>query len=157
MGKEVGFDPVFDENSKILILGSFPSVLSRETSFYYGHPRNRFWKLLAKIAQDDEPKTNDEKKEFLKRHNIALWDILVECEINGSADASIKEYEVADLNIVLSKAKIEKIFLNGKKSYEVFCKNYPDLISMSRYLPSTSPANVSFDENTWLESLKGLL
>ena len=146
MGKEVGFDPVFDENSKILILGSFPSVLSRETSFYYGHPRNRFWKLLAKIVQDDEP-----------RHNIALWDILVECEIKGSADASIKEYEVADLNIVLSKAKIEKIFLNGKKSYEVFCKNYPDLISMSQYLPSTSPANVSFDENTWLESLKGLI
>lgn len=157
MGKEVGFDPVFDENSKILILGSFPSVLSRETSFYYGHPRNRFWKLLAKIAQDNEPKTNDEKKDFLKRHNIALWDILVECEIKGSADASIKEYEVADLNIVLSKAKIEKIFLNGKKSYEVFCKNYPDLISMSQYLPSTSPANVSFDENTWLESLKGLI
>ena len=157
MGKEVGFDPVFDENSKILILGSFPSVLSRETSFYYGHPRNRFWKLLAKIAEDKEPETNEEKKDFLKRHNIALWDILVECEIKGSADASIKEYEVADLNIVLSKAKIEKIFLNGKKSYEVFCKNYPSLIPMSQYLPSTSPANVSFDENTWLESLKGLI
>ena len=157
MGKEIGFDPVFDENSKILILGSFPSVLSRETSFYYGHPRNRFWKLLAKIAEDKVPETNEEKKDFLKHHNIALWDILVECEIKGSADASIKEYEVADLNIVLSKAKIEKIFLNGKKSYEVFCKNYPSLISMSQYLPSTSPANVSFDEKIWLESLKGLI
>lgn len=157
MGKEIGFDPVFDENSKILILGSFPSVLSRETSFYYGHPRNRFWKLLAKIAKDTEPKTNDEKKDFLKRHNIALWDILVECEIKGSADASIKEYQVADLSIILNKVKIEKIFLNGKKSYEVFCKNYPELISKSQYLPSTSPANVSFDENIWLESLKGLI
>lgn len=157
MGKEVGFDPVFDENSKILILGSFPSVLSRETSFYYGNPRNRFWKLLAKIAQDKEPLTNEEKKDFILRHHIALWDILMECEIKGSADSSIKDYEVADLNIILSKAKIEKIFLNGKKSYEVFCKNYPELIVMSKCLPSTSPANVSFDENTWLESLKGLI
>ena len=157
MGKEVGFDPVFDENSKILILGSFPSVLSRETSFYYGHPRNRFWKLLAKIAQDNEPKTNDEKRDFLKRHNIALWDIFVECEIEGSLDSSIKNPKTADLSIVLNNTKIKRIFLNGKKSYKVFCKNYPNLISMSQYLPSTSPANVSFDENTWLESLKGLI
>ena len=152
-----GFDPVFNENSKILILGSFPSVLSRETSFYYGNPRNRFWKLIAKIANDIEPIANEDKKAFLLRHNIALWDILMECEIKGSADSSIKGYEVADLGIVLSKAKIEKIFLNGKKSYEVFCKNYPELIYMSNYLPSTSPANVSFDENIWLEYLKGLI
>lgn len=108
-----GFLPFFDENSEILILGSFPSVISRETNFYYGNKQNRFWKVLAEAFGEPAPETIGEKQALLKNHKIALWDVVAECEITGSLDSTIKNYKVADLQKVLDKAKIKKIILNG--------------------------------------------
>lgn len=118
-----GFLPFFDENSEILILGSFPSVISRETNFYYGNKQNRFWKVLAEAFGEPAPETIGEKQALLKNHKIALWDVVAECEITGSLDSTIKNYKVADLRQVLDKANVKKIILNGGKAKEIFLKN----------------------------------
>ena len=149
-----GFKPFFDENSKILILGSFPSVKSRETDFYYGNPQNRFWRVLAEAFGAAVPVSNDEKKTFLKKHRIALWDVVTECEIKGSLDSSIKNAVIADLDRVLSFANIEKIILNGGKARDIFVKNYKNLCSSAVFLPSTSPLNTRFDKKLWIDALK---
>lgn len=117
-----GFLPFFDENSEILILGSFPSVISRETNFYYGNKQNRFWKILAEAFGEPAPETIGEKQALLKNHKIALWDVVAECEITGSLDSTIKNYKVADLQKVLDKANVKKIILNGGKAKEIFLK-----------------------------------
>ena len=106
------FPPVYDKNSKILILGSFPSVKSREQLFFYGHPQNRFWKVISRVFQKNEPKIIEEKKEFLLSNGIALWDVLESCEITGSADSSIKNAIANDLTEILKCADIQKIFVN---------------------------------------------
>ena len=106
-----GFLPFFDEDSEILILGSFPSVISRETNFYYGNKQNRFWKILSEAFGEPAPETIGEKQVLLKNHKIALWDVVAECEITGSLDSTIKNYKVADLQKVLDNAKIKKIIL----------------------------------------------
>jgi len=111
-----GFLPFFDENSEILILGSFPSVISRETNFYYGNKQNRFWKILGEAFGEPAPETIGEKQALLKNHKIALWDVVTECEITGSLDSTIKNYKVADLQKVLDKANVKKIILNGGKA-----------------------------------------
>lgn len=117
-----GFLPFFDENSEILILGSFPSVISRETNFYYGNKQNRFWKVLAEAFGEPAPETIGEKQALLKNHKIALWDVVAECEITGSLDSTIKNYKVADLRQVLDKANVKTIILNGGKAKEIFLK-----------------------------------
>ncbi len=138
--------PVYDENSKVLILGSFPSVKSREAQFFYGHPQNRFWKLMAAIFEDDLPETIEEKSAFLLRHNIAVWDVIKSCDITGSSDASIKNVVPNDLSIILDKANIRNIYVNGKTAYKYFEKYTRQLINREAIcLPSTSPANAAWN------------
>ncbi len=143
--------PVYDENSKVLILGSFPSVKSREACFFYGHPQNRFWKLMASIFEDDLPETIDEKKAFLLRHNIAVWDVIKSCDITGSSDSSIKNVVPNDLSTILNNANIVNIYVNGKTAYKYYEKYTKPLINREAIcLPSTSPANAAWN----LERLK---
>lgn len=147
--KKIGFAPVFDENSRILILGSFPSVKSRQIEFYYGNKQNRFWRLICGYFGENVPETTAGKKEFLAKRKIALWDMVTACEIEGSSDISIKNAEIADLKEVLPFARIEKILLNGSTAYRLFVENYADLPVRYEKMPSTSPANPRFDESVW--------
>lgn len=139
------FGPYINKDSKILILGSIPSVKSRELGFYYMHPQNRFWKLLSDILNERFPDTLDEKKGFLKRNRIALWDVLDSCEINGSSDSSIKKPRVNDIKRIIQGTEVEYIFVTGKKALELYNKYcYSDVLISAIYLPSTSGANCSF-------------
>lgn len=145
----VGFPPYYNKDSRVLILGSFPSVRSREVNFYYGHKQNRFWQVLSDIFCEPLPIDTEEKKELLRRHNIALWDMVTECDIVGSMDKDIKDPVIADIPGLLTLIPCEKIFCNGATSYNLLTKNYPDLIPMTTKLPSTSPANGRFDKKAW--------
>lgn len=138
--------PVFDKNSKVLILGSFPSVRSREEGFFYGHPQNRFWKVTSRIFGEELPVTIEEKKAFLIRNHIALWDVIGSCEIDGSSDSSIRDVTVNDLSVILDVADIRAIFLNGKKAEQYYLKYlFPILKRDAVCLPSTSPANAAWN------------
>ena len=138
--------PVFDENSRVLVLGSFPSVKSREEMFFYGHPQNRFWKVIASVFGAEEPKTVAEKRAFLLSSGVALWDVLASCEIEGSADSTIKNAVPNDLAPILTAAKIEKIFVNGKTAEKYYNKYMKKLLGRSAVcLPSTSPANAAWN------------
>ena len=137
--------PLYDENSKILILGSFPSQKSRQQVFFYGHPQNRFWKLLALILDADVPTSVDEKKEFLLSHNIALWDVISSCDINGSSDSSIKNVVPNDLSVILDNADIKSIFTNGKAAQKFYDKYLKEKFGDAQCLPSTSPANAAWN------------
>ena len=137
--------PVFDKDSKVLILGSFPSVRSREEGFFYGHPQNRFWKVTSRIFGEELPVTIEEKKAFLIRNHIALWDVIGSCEIDGSSDSSIRDVTVNDLSVILGTADIRAIFLNGKKAEQYYLKYlFPILKRDAVCLPSTSPANAGY-------------
>ena len=151
--RKTGFAPVFDKESKLLILGSFPSVKSREIAFYYGHKQNRFWRTVCGYFHEEIPPTVEGKKDFLYRRKIALWDMAVSCRIQGSSDASVKEAEIADLDEIFSKTKIQKILLNGSLSYELFIRKYADIAVPYVKMPSTSPANPRFSEEKWREEL----
>ncbi len=144
--------PVFDRNSKILILGSFPSVKSREGHFFYHHPKNRFWKTLAGVLDVPVPDTIAEKKAFLLSHRIALWDVIASCSIEGSSDSSIRDVVPNDLSVILSTADIRAIFCNGKTSWNYYRKYQEAVTGIPAVsLPSTSPANAAWS----LEKLKG--
>jgi len=139
------FDPVFDKDSRILILGSFPSVKSRENNFYYGHPQNRFWKVLARIYEVEVPQTIEEKKAFLLEYNIAVWDVIESCTIIGSSDTSIKDVVANDFTKVLKNSAIETIYVNGGKAYELYHKYAEKKTEIKAIkLPSTSPANAAW-------------
>ena len=161
MRQEHTFGPVYNKNSKILILGSFPSVKSRELNFYYGHPQNRFWKLMSKIYNEEIGDEIDIKKQFLSKNNIALWDSLKSCEIKGSSDASITNVEINNIEELIKKSNISKIIFNGKTAYNLFVKN-ADMTKYSnseiRILPSTSPANAAYSLDKlfdiWSKELK---
>ena len=147
------FEPVYDENSRILILGSFPSVKSREENFYYGHPQNRFWKLIARLSGEPVPETIEEKKAMLLSHGIALWDVVSECDIRGSSDLSICNVIPADINRVLRSADIRLIVANGStafKLYEKYCEEHTGREAVK--CPSTSPANAVFTLERLAES-----
>lgn len=148
-----GFEPVYDKNSKLLILGSFPSVKSRKVEFYYGNKQNRFWPTVCGYFGESIPETTDEKREFLLRRNIALWDIVTECEIIGSQDATIKNFKVANLNYLLQNSQVGFIILNGSKAFSIFTVNYADIGIPYIKLPSTSPANTRFKKEEWLNAL----
>ncbi len=146
------FEPVFDENSKVLILGTFPSVKSRENQFYYGHPQNRFWKVIAGLTESEVPQTIEEKKKLLLEHGIAIWDVIESCDIIGSSDSSIKNVVPADIERVVANSKIQNIYANGgtaKKLYEKYSqkKTGREIIG----LPSTSPANAAYSLERLLE------
>lgn len=139
------FAPVYDKNSKLLILGTFPSVKSRETNFYYGHPQNRFWKVLAAITENEVPQTIEQKKELLLENHIAIWDVIESCDIEGSSDSSIRNVVPADISKILENSNVERIYANGataKKLYDryVLKKTGREIIG----LPSTSPANAAY-------------
>lgn len=135
-------DPIYDKNSEVLILGSMPSVKSREIGFYYAHPQNRFFKVLSSVYGEELPITKEDKIQFLKKHHIALFDVLKSCEIDGSKDSSIQNIEVNDLGPILKNSKITKIYTTGKKAYELYEQYcYPKTGIHAIYLPSTSMAN----------------
>ena len=142
-------DPVFDSESKILILGSFPSVKSREAEFFYAHPRNRFWSVLAAVTGCEKPETVEEKKAFLISNHIALWDVVGQCEISASADMSIKNVVPNDISAILNKTDIRSIIVNGKTAEKYYNKYFlPETGIKAVCLPSTSPANAAkkFDD-----------
>ena len=137
--------PLYNADSRILILGSFPSVKSREECFFYGHKQNRFWRVVAAVLGVDTPVTVEEKKEMLLSNKIALWDVIASCEIEGSADSTIKNVTPNDLTPILREAKIEEIFVNGKTAEKYYNAYIRDTISReATVLPSTSPANAAW-------------
>lgn len=156
MEKNKGFEPVYDKNSKILILGSFPSVKSRAVGFYYENKQNRFWKMLEQIFGEKISDSIDDKKAFLKRHNIALWDVIQESDLKGSADVDLEKSNIttADFSFLFPpNTKIEKVLCNGKTAYNLFLKLYPTDIPVT-YLSSTSPANPRYNFEEWKNQLK---
>ena len=143
------FGPLYSDNSRILILGSFPSVKSREQQFFYGHPQNRFWGVIARIFDQPKPETIEEKKALIINNGLALWDSIASCEITGSSDSSIKNAKANDLSIILENSNVEKICCNGKKSFVLYTKYIEPKTGIKAVcLPSTSPANAawSFDK-----------
>ena len=136
---------LYNENSRILILGSFPSVKSREQGFFYGHPQNRFWKVLSTVLNQPLPTSIDEKKEFILNNKIALWDVIASCEIKGSSDSSIKNVVPNNINEILNNSKVKTIFTNGKLAYNLYNKYIFEKTNIAAIsLPSTSPANAAF-------------
>lgn len=139
------FPPLYDKNSKILILGSFPSVKSREQNFFYGHPQNRFWKVVSAVMDTDTPVTIEEKSNFLHENHIALWDVIASCDITGSSDSSIKNVVANDLTDIFKNADIRQIFVNGKTAEKYYNKYIRNTIGREAIcLPSTSPANAGW-------------
>jgi len=139
------FEPIYDDSSKILILGTFPSVKSREKEFYYGHPQNRFWKLLAALTETELPQSILQKKEFLLKNHIAVWDVVQSCSIEGSSDSSISDVIPTDISDILNKSAVHIIFTNGAKAYSLYQKYiFPITQIEAVKLPSTSPANAAF-------------
>ena len=137
--------PVYDTRSRVLILGSFPSVKSREAGFFYGHPQNRFWKVLSAVFQNDLPLSVEEKRAFLLRNRVAVWDVIRSCEIEGSSDASVKNVVPNDLSIILNAAAIRAIYVNGKTALKYYNKYTQPLTGRDAIcLPSTSPANAAW-------------
>ena len=153
------FDPVFNADSKILILGSFPSVKSRENNFFYGHPQNRFWKVMANVLDWEVPSTIEEKKTMLLSNHVAVWDVIASCSIQGSSDTSIKDVVVNDFSKILENSKVERIYVNGGKAYELYHKyaeKVPGIKAVK--LPSTSPANAAWSleklTKIWKETIE---
>ena len=152
------FPPLYDKDSKILILGSFPSVKSREQMFFYGHPQNRFWKVIAGIFAEKVPEIIDEKRSLILKNHLALWDVIAECEIVGSSDASIKNAKANDLSVILNNSSVKKIIVNGKTAEKLYIKYIePKTGIKAVVLPSTSPANAAWNlerlTETWKEEL----
>lgn len=137
--------PLYSSDSEVLILGSFPSVKSREQGFFYGHPQNRFWKVIAGVCNSDVPQSIEEKKALIINHNLALWDVIHSCEIVGSADSTIKNVTPNDIKAILDNSKIARIFVNGKKAESLYKKYIEKEVGIKAVcLPSTSPANASW-------------
>ena len=152
------FDPVFDGNSKVLILGSFPSVKSREAQFFYGHPQNRFWKVISSVFDCDCPQSVEKKKEFLLANNVALWDVIRSCDIVGSSDSSVKNAVPNDLSQILKNSSVTRIFANGTLSYNLYnklCFSQTGIEALK--LPSTSPANAAWSQERLISEWKRLI
>lgn len=150
-----GFEPIYDSQSKVLILGSFPSVKSREVGFYYGNKQNRFWKMLSKVFDEDIGDSTKDKINFLLKHNISLWDVVESSDLVGSMDNSLlkSHNKKCDINRLLPpNTKVEKILCNGKTSYNLLMQNFNTNIPII-YVPSTSPANVNYKFDIWNKEL----
>ena len=149
--------PLYDEKSRVLILGSFPSVKSREAAFFYAHPQNRFWPTLAAVLGEETPKTVKEKKAMALRRGVAMWDTIGSCEIVGSSDASITNVVPNDLSVILDAADIQAIFCNGGTAYR-FYRRYDEAVwGKAEALPSTSPANARSSVQTLTERWRAAL
>ena len=152
------FEPVWDEHSRILILGTFPSVKSRENQFYYGHPQNRFWKVIAGITGRPLPETIEEKKALLLASRIAVWDVIASCTITGSSDSSIRDVTVNDIRALLEKSNICYIYGNGAKACELYDRYVREQTGVDIVkLPSTSPANAVFRLDRLLQEWRKFL
>lgn len=152
------FPPLFDENSKILILGSFPSVKSREQCFFYGHPQNRFWKVISKVFDAELPVTIEQKRRFLLENNIALWDVIASCNIKGSSDSSITDVTANDLGLILDSSKVERIYVNGKTAEKYYIKYIqPKILRPAVCLPSTSPANAACSQQRLIDEWRAAI
>ncbi len=137
--------PLYDENSKILILGSFPSVKSREQMFFYGHPQNRFWRVVADVFGKSVPQTIENKRDLLLSSGVAVWDVIASCDIEGSSDSSIKNVVANDISVILDNADIKQIFVNGKTAEKYYNKYLKNRVGKEAVcLPSTSPANATW-------------
>ena len=146
------FPPLWDEHSRILILGSFPSIKSREQRFFYGHPQNRFWPLLARLLKEEAPRTIEEKRAMVLKHHIALWDSIASCDIVGSSDSSIRDVVPNDLRPILVGSKVTRVFVNGKTAERMYARYTEPVLGIAAVcLPSTSPANAAWT----LERLTG--
>ena len=146
-------DAVYNERSKILILGSFPSVKSRESGFFYGHPQNRFWRVLAAVFEDTVPATVEEKKHFLAAHRIALWDVVASCRTRGSADSSICDVVPNDIAALIAGRDIRAVFTNGKTAQALYDKHIRSTLDIPAIcLPSTSPANAAWSAEKLTEA-----
>lgn len=149
--------PVYDERSRILILGTIPSPKSREQGFYYGHPRNRFWQVLAQVLQAPLPQTIEQKQALLLAHGIALWDVLHACTIEGAGDASIHEEQPNDLSLILRTAQIRMVFTTGSKAASLYRRHMQEIGLPMYALPSTSPANCACSISALIEAYKEIL
>ncbi len=151
-------DPVFDTDSRVLLLGTMPSPKSRETGFYYGHPQNRFWKVMAALFDEPVPEDNDQKRDLALRHGVALWDVLAQCTIEGASDGTIADCVPNDVGSILAKAPIQAIFCTGAKAAELYgryCEPQTD-VACTR-LPSTSPANAAKSLDQLVEAYRAIL
>ena len=152
------FEPVYDKDSEILILGTLPSVKSRENNFYYGHKQNRFWKVLAILLKEPVPDTIEEKKAMLLAHRIALWDVIQSCDIKGSSDSSIKNVQPTDIGMILEKTNVTQIYANGNKAGQLYKRyQFPVTGIEATVLPSTSPANAAWSLARLCEAWKTIL
>ena len=152
------FPPLFSAESEILILGSFPSVKSREAMFFYGHPKNRFWPLIAALYGEAVPMSIDEKKRLILSHGLALWDSIASCDITGSSDASIRNAVPTDLSLILGSSGVKRIYCNGAASYRIYCRYQLERTGIEAVrLPSTSPANAAASFEQLLEAWKVIL
>lgn len=147
--------PLYNNESEILILGTFPSVKSREAKFFYAHPQNRFWKVMSRICKSDLPVTDDEKRKMILDNRFALWDVIHSCEVTGSADSTIRNVIPNDISEIIENSKIKKIFVNGKKAEELYKKYIEKSVNIKAVcLPSTSPANAAWSEDRLYEYWK---
>lgn len=152
------FEPVYDKDSEILILGTLPSVKSRENNFYYGHKQNRFWKVLATLLKEPVPETIEEKKAMLLAHRIALWDVIQSCDIKGSSDSSIKNVQPTDIGMILEKTNMTQTYANGNKAGQLYKRyQFPITGIEATVLPSTSPANAAWSLARLCEAWKTIL
>lgn len=150
--------PVYDADSKILILGTMPSPKSREAGFYYSHPRNRFWPVLAALFEESLPQTNEEKRALLLRHRIAVWDVIASCEITGASDTSIRNAVPNPIEELIVKTKIKAVYTTGQKAYQLYQKHcYPKTGIEAVSLPSTSPANAAMSLEKLIEAYRVIL
>ncbi len=151
-------EPVFDNESRVLILGSFPSVKSREAMFFYGHPQNRFWKVIASLCNEEIPTTVEEKKVLLLRNHIAVWDVIAQCDIQGSSDSSVKNVETNDHSVIHDNAQIRAIYVNGKTAEKYYRKYIEKTINRKAIcLPSTSPANAAWSMERLMDEWRVIL
>lgn len=151
--------PIVSPGSRILILGSFPSVKSREVSFFYGHPQNRFWPMLARIFDESIPTSREEKTSLILRHSLALWDAIAACDIEGSSDASVRNAQPVDIRCVLDVAPIERVLCNGTLSAKLYERHLRSIVGIdAQIMPSTSPANAAWQMDRlvmcWAPQLK---
>ena len=150
--------PTFDADSEILILGSFPSARSREMGFYYSHPRNRFWKVMAALYGEDVPVGVDARRSFLLRNRVAAWDVIGSCTIAGSSDSSIRDVTANDLRPILSGSRVQRIFVNGKTAAKMYRRYAQPVIGIDAVcLPSTSPANASYSLERLISEWKAII
>lgn len=151
------FPPIYSSSSKVLILGSFPSVKSREISFYYGHKMNRFWKVLAELFKEKLPQNNSERRQMVIDHHLALWDVIESCEIVGSADSTIRNVKVNNIEQLIAEIPVRLIVCNGNTAYQLFQRYIKDVDVKILKLPSTSPANASWHLSDLVEKYKIIL